>query len=1529
MVHTNNNVTYYINPAYLTFVEDTGYGANFIQVSASSSCYIRVFVPGLIEYDADGNYRSWKITAHNNKFPDDSAFYIYVRLERKGPSALVVYSKVLYNEDGSSVDGSVEASDTYYYIRIGEVSSTNGTSIREISYDTGRLESDQVKNEGTDLNEMWELDKHSTPWLIRAKQWLSSFTVKGFITLVGGLVFSNGDEQKSIIDVKRSTDTDDDLAVGDDNLATSGYVMAEIEKLDERFLSKIKDDETPHSLGVGKNLSVGESVEVGHNIMVHGTSQVDSHSSVGGNLTVEGKTVSKGGVQFSPSFIPGILTGVGGMVDEYGNGELESLIIRRFLEVPELRYNRVQVMLGDKWNAPGAGIFESVEPDISDGIPQLTGTGYLKLEDGEYGAIAVGDICMGIFHSLNANDNATRDEDDSFGNFKFAGFYTCYFTIEEITGSNNEQFRYKLRNTPDTWNLFFHPSPAMHFVCYGSFTNPDRQTSAYTTRTYTRLLKNQNDWMITSANIAMQYGDLNNLSLHGMDMKGYSIYLADIYMTGSIQQVKPDGTPLRTANDRGEWRDGLAAEYYDRFSYQGNLWLCIAGEGTTTAPSKTDPAWLLQVEAGKSIASEGAWQSAHTPYPANTIITFANKVWISNKETSESPYPIITDNEDNRLTYHDGYYILYDEEQQSEDWDLLLDAPDLTQGKDGAGLELRFSTDKVSWHFPYEDGDKWMQQRIGEDGVWSDPMPFIGESGMNGADGKYPEFQFAVGDSPDVAPTTGWQDGPPKDTEGKYLWMRQCIVDPNNGTTSSWLTYRVKGDKGDTGEGIEYLGEWKSDMEVPEWGVVLMGGSTWIAKSDTLLPPLFTFTDNNGDRLLFADGGYILTGEQNEEYDLMVQSGKDGSDGKDHEYIFISTTEEIEPARPTSVQQDDYIPSGWRDDPVGTSESVPYEWVCLRIKRDGVWGEYSKPGIWSKWGYDGVGINSVTTSYGKSTSASVMPTSWQSDIPSVGEGEYLWTRVITDYTDESVEDTVSYTYSYQGKTGQPGTSVKVKSIQYQAGSSSTTPPAGNWSSNVVSVPQGQYLWTRTTFSDGSVAYGVAHQGADGDGFTMMGRWYSGMQVPKMGIVNMGGAVYAAKVATANPPLWTYTDNAGNRLTFKDGGYLLTGAENTSEYDLWTEKPEKGDKGDKGDTGSPGAQGIPGNDGLNGCVMRYAEWATNVQWRNDERETDKSVTRYLDIAFVRNDGTTSGWDVYKCIKTHTSAVGIAPYDSAGAEYWEKFAASVPAIFTNIIIGKNAHFDLMQGNDIYAKKSDGTVTAGMSGSQSGNKIRFFAGAKETAKDSAPFRVSETGETWMTNAHVTGEVNATSGKFTGEVQATSGKFTGEVNATKGTFNGTVNATGGKFQNVNIESASISGDVTVGESHPMKIMPSDGAYPAIEWGNALLKLGLEFLSKNVTGLITLGDIYNSMTALRPNKIEVSSEPNSQDTPYVRNSTTIEGGVLELISKQHTTTPVVIKVDANGKLRIYSPSWPRESEVSNGEIFVDGSGYLKVRGGG
>lgn len=244
--------------------------------------------------------------------------------------------------------------------------------------------------------------------------------------------------------------------------------------------------------------------------------------------TFKGRMTFNAGAQFGPSYASGI-TGVGGFINEKGAGELESLFIRRFLEVPELRYNRVGISVGDDWSAPGAGVIESVDKD------QKLVT--LKLEEGEIGAVAVGDICMGIFHDFDPSNNATADSDDGRGNRTFAGFATVYFRITEVLGDRNERFRYGLRPLSATFTKQIDPMESMTFVAYGSFTNPARQSSRYSTRTYQRYLRNVSDWEFTAENIAAQFGDLTNLSVFGIQMSGYSAYLDNIYLQGMVSSL--------------------------------------------------------------------------------------------------------------------------------------------------------------------------------------------------------------------------------------------------------------------------------------------------------------------------------------------------------------------------------------------------------------------------------------------------------------------------------------------------------------------------------------------------------------------------------------------------------------------------------------------------------------------------------------------------------------------------------------------------------------------------------------------------------------------------------------------------------------------------------------------------------------------------------------------------------------------------------------------------------------------------------
>lgn len=73
-----------------------------------------------------------------------------------------------------------------------------------------------------------------------------------------------------------------------------------------------------------------------------------------------------------------------------------------------------------------------------------------------------------------------------------------------------------------------------------------------------------------------------------------------------------------------------------------------------------------------------------------------------------------------------------------------------------------------------------------------------------------------------------------------------------------------------------------------------------------------------------------------------------------------------------------------------------------------------------------------------------------------------------------------------GATGPAGTGVEVDvtAVEYQVGNSGTVKPTGSWSVDIPTVPDGKYLWSRTsvTYSDGkqTVTYTVSYKSADGE-----------------------------------------------------------------------------------------------------------------------------------------------------------------------------------------------------------------------------------------------------------------------------------------------------------------------------------------------------------------------------------------------------------------------------------------------------------------
>jgi hypothetical protein len=156
----------------------------------------------------------------------------------------------------------------------------------------------------------------------------------------------------------------------------------------------------------------------------------------------------------------------------------------------------------------------------------------------------------------------------------------------------------------------------------------------------------------------------------------------------------------------------------------------------------------------------------------------------------------------------------------------------------------------------------------------------------------------------------------------------------------------------------------------------------------------------------------------------------------------------------------------------GTTEDSNATCITGASGKDGKDGTNGTNG---KDGTDGtsITIKSTSVTYQDSSSGTSVPTgAWQSSIPTVAKGQYLWTKTIVTYSDSTT--TTAYSIAYQGTNGEDGddgddgASVTAISQEYYVSNSSTSLSGGSWSTSY-SWTSGKYVWTRisTTLSDGT------------------------------------------------------------------------------------------------------------------------------------------------------------------------------------------------------------------------------------------------------------------------------------------------------------------------------------------------------------------------------------------------------------------------------------------------------------------------------
>lgn len=294
---------------------------------------------------------------------------------------------------------------------------------------------------------------------------------------------------------------------------------------------------------------------------------------------------------------------------------------------------------------------------------------------------------------------------------------------------------------------------------------------------------------------------------------------------------------------------------------------------------------------------------------------------------------------------------------------------------------------------------------------------------------------------------------------------------------------------------------------------------------------------------------------------------------------------------------------------VGEKEVASDEITFVGVS-DGLNGRDGRDGIAGK---NGVGIRGTTVLYGISASDSIAPGTWSQTPPKLIQGQWLWTKTIWAYTDNTNETGYQKIYiardgnsGVDGIPGKDGVGIHSTAITYAKGVSGTVPPTTGWVSQVPSVPAGQYLWTKTVwnYTDNTSETGysvskIGEQGAKGD---------KGDTGPKgdQGIPGIKGAdgktqyTHIAYADTVSGSGFSQTDTDKAFIgMYQD--FSTTDSRNPQDY-RWSKWK-----------GSDGRDGIPGKAGADGRTpyVHFA-YAESADGRTGFSLTQDGTKRYLGI-----------------------------------------------------------------------------------------------------------------------------------------------------------------------------------------------------------------------------------------------------------------------------------------------------------------------------
>ena len=515
----------------------------------------------------------------------------------------------------------------------------------------------------------------------------------------------------------------------------------------------------------------------------------DTEERTGFLLSLLGGTVIKKYAKFG-DFITGVQ---GGYIGEDARAELEALVLRSSLSVPELRFNRQTYFEGYNTISPGGGLKIKSFIANSDGSYTVTP----DLEDGVPLGQKPDDILLGFWH------------DKSVTTGDFIGFRKIQY---RITSADYDEKTFVMVPRP---GYEFVPHNEMRLGQTGNFTDKERQTyiiiDVRDGNCCITLVDNANTWDPEPAQMKSWFGKKKGMTINGINCDRFSAVLQDIIMTGLIFQIDEiTGSTVRVPIDFPSWEPGRKYAYYSRVPHNGSTWLCVNDKGTTSEPSENNPDWLVSAakgdkgDPGLSVIGGGHWESSKTPYEVNTMVTLAGCVFISKVKTSNPPIRIARFRNGNYRKKKDGGYILAGKSADwtvHEDWEMLLD------GRELKGESITFLGEFASHPSNPKEGDSYRNTAdhctyIYRNGLW---MVMV-KDGTDGKDGKGYEWIYTrtniIGLTPDKPDSKQQDDYIPEGWTDDFLG-----VDADHQV--EWACKRVKRD------GV--WSEWSTPAPVHRW----------------------------------------------------------------------------------------------------------------------------------------------------------------------------------------------------------------------------------------------------------------------------------------------------------------------------------------------------------------------------------------------------------------------------------------------------------------------------------------------------------------------------------------------------------------------------------------------------------------------------------------------------------------------------------------------------------------------------------------